>query len=665
MTSLDLVRGLRCPRCEVDLKEKWDYDEHMKMHVEEDFRNKALVDDARRKLLESGGFDEEVVCPLCNSYTSSRKIVLFHVSQCQVYHRVHQFNNTLKIGKKLLSLIGFANAPEEFNDAKCQVEEEAKKDTSEEAKEKHEAEEAKNEHGAQESQKLKESRARQDRKKKKSKESMDYYTRKLEKMDISEAAGKSGGEGSSKKKNPKKKSGGKGGSVEKGISDLEKAKNQWTTTPQDDNYNVDDGMQKLEKMDVSEAAGKSCGEGSSKKKKPKKKSGGSVGKGISDLEMLYGEGGLGKSSDMEQNTDAAEKSGEGCSKMDLDKKSEKEPAETATAETAEKTEAAGEKETDLSDILLRGLKEAHARYLAALSSSNDASVSVSELEECEKLASQLSLLFGGPAREESSAVNLKIVKAGIDYAFTDAPLRLSFLTCAVIKFASKLPRACFHDILKNLEDRTRNVKTDEDPRSWRPYFTFVDTLQSLKNGEAQGSFEKSSKEEGTDSEPLVWELLDLGGEGGFEARICELYVRTTEGKEGSGKKNEKKIESIRFSAQKTGKGEHEAFIFFSSKFRDKNVTWVNQTKESGLPYDIILEANDKSREYIEVKTTSVANKQWFYISPNEYSFASEKGSSFIVACVELSDGELVRITTYRDPIKLLRSKKMKLVLLPC
>ncbi|GKD15846.1 hypothetical protein Tco_1205004 [Tanacetum coccineum] len=119
---------------------------------------------------------------------------------------------------------------------------------------------------------------------------------KVIKMMISKAAGKSGGEGTSKKKKSKKKSGGKGGSVGKG-----KAKNQWTTTPEDDNYNVDDGMKKLEKMDVSEAPGKSCGEGSSKKKKPKKKSGGSVGKGISDLEMLYGEGGLGKV-DME-NTD--------------------------------------------------------------------------------------------------------------------------------------------------------------------------------------------------------------------------------------------------------------------------------------------------------------------------------------------------------------------------
>ncbi|GJY70046.1 RNA-directed DNA polymerase, eukaryota [Tanacetum coccineum] len=69
--------------------------------------------------------------------------------------------------------------------------EEAKKDTLEEAEDKHEAEEeAKNEHAAQESQKLKEIRARQDRKNK-------------------------------------------------------KAKNLWTTTPKDDNYNVDDVMKKI------------------------------------------------------------------------------------------------------------------------------------------------------------------------------------------------------------------------------------------------------------------------------------------------------------------------------------------------------------------------------------------------------------------------------------
>ena len=39
--------------------------------------------------------------------------------------------------------------------------------------------------------------------------------------------------------------------------------------------------------------------------------------------------------------------------------------------------------------------------------------------------------------------------------------------------------------LKNLQDRTRNINTDEDPSGWRPYLTFVDTLR-----------EKSLKKEG-------------------------------------------------------------------------------------------------------------------------------------------------------------------------
>lgn len=36
--------------------------------------------------------------------------------------------------------------------------------------------------------------------------------------------------------------------------------------------------------------------------------------------------------------------------------------------------------------------------------------------------------------------------------------------------------------LKNLQDRTANVNTDEDPSGWRPYLTFVDNLRekSLK-----------------------------------------------------------------------------------------------------------------------------------------------------------------------------------------
>nr|GEW16451.1 hypothetical protein [Tanacetum cinerariifolium] len=153
--------------------------------------------------------------------------------------------------------------------------------------------------------------------------------------------------------------------------------------------------------------------------------------------------------------------------------------------------------------------------------------------------------------------------------------------------------------------------------------------------------------------------------------IKNKKARNTDSNKGesSSKKKKSKRKSRKGSVKEAqasfGKSYEEEDTDFVPLFRDKNVTWVNQTKESGLPYDIILEANDKSCEYIEVKTTSVADKKGFYISQNELSFASEMGASFIFARVELSDGELVRITTYNDLIQLLRSKKMKLVLLPC
>nr|GEW16452.1 hypothetical protein [Tanacetum cinerariifolium] len=209
--------------------------------------------------------------------------------------------------------------------------------------------------------------------------------------------------------------------------------------------------------------------------------------------------------------------------------------------------------------------------------------------------------------------------------------------------------------IKNKKAKSGSTTT---PKNENYDVAVMKNLENMNSDKGESSSKKKKSRKGSVKDPV--------GEGGFEASICQLYVRTTEGKEGSGKKNEEKIESVRFSTQKTRREvEHEAFQFFSSKFKDKNVTWVNQTKESGLQYDIILEANDKSCEYINVKTTSVADKKGFYISQIELSFASEMGASFIFARVELSDGELVRITTYRKPVQLLWSKKMNLVLLPC
>ncbi|PWA52322.1 hypothetical protein CTI12_AA456010 [Artemisia annua] len=110
--------------------------------------------------------------------------------------------------------------------------------------------------------------------------------------------------------------------------------------------------------------------------------------------------------------------------------------------------------------------------------------------------------------------------------------------------------------------------------------------------------------------------------------------------------------------RETGRtGELVAFRYFSAKLGENCVKWVNEVKESGLPYDIVIEGDDNSKEYIEVKATSYAWKDWFPISVKEWDFACEKGDSFCVARVVILDGNSAQITTYRNPAKLCQWSK--------
>lgn len=44
--------------------------------------------------------------------------------------------------------------------------------------------------------------------------------------------------------------------------------------------------------------------------------------------------------------------------------------------------------------------------------------------------------------------------------------------------------------MKDVQKRTENVNTDEDPSGWRPYYTFIDSLREkyAKNEGLQGNF---------------------------------------------------------------------------------------------------------------------------------------------------------------------------------
>ncbi|CAN4090882.1 unnamed protein product [Withania somnifera] len=98
--------------------------------------------------------------------------------------------------------------------------------------------------------------------------------------------------------------------------------------------------------------------------------------------------------------------------------------------------------------------------------------------------------------------------------------------------------------------------------------------------------------------------------------------------------------------KETGRlGEYFAFKYFLEKFGEPFVKWVNETNESGLPYDLVV-GDD---EYIEIKATRSATKDWFHITSRECQFAIEKGESVV--------------TVYKNPFKLYQLGKLHLALL--
>ncbi|KAF3666116.1 putative 50S ribosomal protein L13, chloroplastic-like isoform X1 [Capsicum annuum] len=83
-------------------------------------------------------------------------------------------------------------------------------------------------------------------------------------------------------------------------------------------------------------------------------------------------------------------------------------------------------------------------------------------------------------------------------------------------------------------------------------------------------------------------------------------------------------------ALSTGRlGEFVAFKYFAGKHGEPVVKWVNETNETGLPYNLVV----RDDEYIEVKATRATTKDWFHITSREWQFAVEKGESFSIAQV--------------------------------
>ncbi|KAK4482229.1 hypothetical protein RD792_009375 [Penstemon davidsonii] len=151
--------------------------------------------------------------------------------------------------------------------------------------------------------------------------------------------------------------------------------------------------------------------------------------------------------------------------------------DTSIGETVKHMLTALRKKGDISSLLLEALKMAHQRYLEVVSSGNDELLSKKSFQECKDLATRLSGSYVGAARNKYRSEILNIVKEGINYAFSHAPIQLSFLDCVLLHFVSKLPATDILDVMREVERRTENVMTDEDPSGWRPYYMFLNTLR--------------------------------------------------------------------------------------------------------------------------------------------------------------------------------------------
>lgn len=189
------------------------------------------------------------------------------------------------------------------------------------------------------------------------------------------------------------------------------------------------------------------------------------------------------------------------------------------------------------------------------------------------------------------------------------------------------------------------------PATWKTAPKF--NLNDLKINDVAKQIENSNpKDDGgtgggdcVDGEP---DLVDLDPPASFSERD-QLSHGTT---------------NVQQAAVTGRRGEEVAFKYYLRKANKNVVRWVNEDGETGLPYDIEVCDEENRKEYIEVKTTDSANKDWFEISVREWQFAVEEGECFSIARVVLSGGDKTgRVTVFKNPARLCRLGHLKLAVL--
>ncbi|KAG8067397.1 hypothetical protein GUJ93_ZPchr0005g15585 [Zizania palustris] len=133
-------------------------------------------------------------------------------------------------------------------------------------------------------------------------------------------------------------------------------------------------------------------------------------------------------------------------------------------------------DNNMAALFFEALKRAYERYMVHVLDGENQTLVGKSYSECLDLASRLAGSYVGASRNKNKSEILKIIQNGVSFAFVDLPKQLSFLEAALLPFVSKLPSSDIPDILMDVQKRTQDTNTNEDPSAWRPYFTFVEKL---------------------------------------------------------------------------------------------------------------------------------------------------------------------------------------------
>ena len=93
-----------------------------------------------------------------------------------------------------------------------------------------------------------------------------------------------------------------------------------------------------------------------------------------------------------------------------------------------------------------------------------------------------------------------------------------------------------------------------------------------------------------------------------------------------------------------------------------SVTWINETSETGEPYDIEVQIEPQAVLYIEVKSTISAEKEFMQFSWNELQFADKEKQNYHLYRVYSAGSELVTMKWMENLASILTTRPVRLLL---